>query len=44
MQEADKKGVKVVFVADSCHSGGMERSASAPGVSFRKMVYPDHHG
>ena len=28
MQEADKKGVKVVFVANSCHSGGMERSAS----------------
>jgi hypothetical protein len=37
VQEADKKGVKVVFVADSCHSGGMERSASAPGVRFRKM-------
>ena len=40
MQEADKKGVKVVFVADSCHSGGMERSASAPGVRFRKMDTP----
>ena len=40
MQEADKKGVKVVFVADSCHSGGMERSASAPGVRFRKMETP----
>lgn len=39
LQEADKKGVKVIFVADSCHSGGMERSASAPGVKFRKMEY-----
>jgi hypothetical protein len=37
---ADKKGVKVVFVADSCHSGGMERSASAFGVRFRKMDTP----
>lgn len=40
LQQADRKGVKVVFVADSCHSGGMERSASAPGVKFRRMVYP----
>jgi hypothetical protein len=40
MQEADKKKIKVVFVADSCHSGGMERSASAPGVRFRKMTVP----
>jgi hypothetical protein len=38
MQQADKKKVKVVLVADSCHSGGMERSASAPGVRFRKMT------
>ena len=40
MQDADKKGVKVIVVADSCHSGGMERSASAPGVRFRKMTVP----
>jgi hypothetical protein len=40
MQEADKKKVKVIFVADSCHSGGMERSASAAGVKFRKMTVP----
>ncbi len=40
MQEADKKQVKVIMVADSCHSGGMERSASAPGVKFRKMTVP----
>jgi hypothetical protein len=38
MQEADKKQVKAIFVADSCHSGGMERSAAAPGVKFRKMT------
>jgi hypothetical protein len=38
MQEADKKQVKAIFVADSCHSGGMERGASAPGVKFRKMT------
>jgi hypothetical protein len=36
MTEADGKKVKVIFVADSCHSGGMERSASATGVKFRK--------
>ncbi len=40
LQAADKKGVKVVFVANSCHSGGMERSASAPGVKFRRMQVP----
>lgn len=40
MQEADKKKIKVIFVADSCHSGGMERSATAPGVRFRKMDVP----
>jgi Caspase domain len=39
LQEADRKGVKVIFVADSCHSGGMERSASAAGVKFRRMDY-----
>lgn len=38
MQEADRKQVKAIFVADSCHSGGMERSASASGVKFRKMT------
>jgi uncharacterized caspase-like protein len=36
MKMADDKGVKVILVADSCHSGGMERSASAAGVKFRQ--------
>jgi hypothetical protein len=40
LHQADMKGIKVVFVADSCHSGGMERSASAPGVKFRRMRIP----
>ncbi|MBC8013235.1 MAG: caspase family protein [Methyloceanibacter sp.] len=35
MKQADDKRVRVVLVADSCHSGGMERSASAAGVSRR---------
>lgn len=40
LSQADKKGIKVIFVADSCHSGGMERSASASGVKFRRMQIP----
>jgi Caspase domain len=36
------KGVKVVFVADSCHSGGMEHSASAPGVIPPHGLSRDH--
>jgi hypothetical protein len=40
MKQADDKHVKVVLVADSCHSGGMERSASAAGVKFRKGNFP----
>jgi len=40
MKRADDKHVKVVLVADSCHSGGMERSASAAGVKFRKGNFP----
>jgi hypothetical protein len=26
LEEADRRGVKVVFVADSCHSGGMSEA------------------
>jgi hypothetical protein len=40
LHRADLKGIKVIFVADSCHSGGMERSASASGVKFRRMQIP----
>lgn len=32
---ADRKGVRVVFIADSCHSGSMHRSARADTVRFR---------
>ena len=35
LKEADAKGVRVVFVADSCHSGSMHRSARADTVRFR---------
>ncbi len=40
MKQADTKHIRVVLVADSCHSGGMERSASASGVKFRKGNFP----
>jgi hypothetical protein len=40
MKQADDKRVRVVLVADSCHSGGMERSANAAGVKFRKGNFP----
>ncbi|MGE3627666.1 MAG: caspase family protein [Hyphomicrobiales bacterium] len=33
--KAEKKKVRVVFVADSCHSGTMNRSARAETVRFR---------
>lgn len=35
LKQADAKGVRVVFVADSCHSGSMHRSARADTVRFR---------
>ena len=41
-EEADDKKVKVIFVADSCHSGGMERSAAAPACKFRKGNFAGH--
>lgn len=39
LKEADDKGVKVIFVADACHSGSMNRSARAPGVKFRNAKF-----
>jgi hypothetical protein len=41
LRSADLKGVRVVFIADSCHSGTMTRSASARGVRFRNMRIPE---
>src|SRR5690606_26734413 len=38
---ADDKGVRVVFIADSCHSGTMYRSAATPGVRFRNVTIPE---
>ena len=38
---ADDKGVRVVFIADSCHSGTMYRSAAAPTVRFRNVAIPE---
>lgn len=35
LKQADQKGVRVVFIADSCHSGSMHRSARADTVRFR---------
>jgi hypothetical protein len=35
LKAADDKGIQVIFVADSCHSGSMHRSARARGVKFR---------
>ncbi|MEZ5774650.1 MAG: caspase family protein [Hyphomicrobiaceae bacterium] len=39
MQAADKKGVRVVFVADACHSGTMNRSIGASPVRYRVADY-----
>lgn len=35
LKRAEDKKIRVVFVADSCHSGTMHRSARAEGVKFR---------
>lgn len=39
LEEADAKGVKVIFVADACHSGSMNRGARAEGVKFRNAKF-----
>lgn len=41
LKSADDKGLRVVFIADSCHSGTMYRSASAQGVRFRNITIPE---
>ena len=35
LKQADDKGIRVVFLADSCHSGGMNRSGGF-GLKYRK--------
>ncbi|MEZ5923071.1 MAG: caspase family protein [Hyphomicrobiaceae bacterium] len=35
LKQADDKGVNVVFVADSCHSGTMNRSVRSDAVRYR---------
>lgn len=35
LKRAEDKKIRVIFVADSCHSGTMHRSARAEGVKFR---------
>lgn len=39
LKRADNKGVRVIFIADSCHSGSMHRSARAEGVKFRNGTF-----
>jgi len=39
LKAADDKGVQVIFVADSCHSGSMNRQAKAPGLRYRKADF-----
>ena len=38
---ADAKGVEVVFVADSCHSGTMYRSAGSATLRYRTGTFAD---
>jgi hypothetical protein len=41
LKAADEKGVKVVFVADSCHSGTMFRGAGSKAIRYRTAKFPD---
>lgn len=39
LQKADQKGINVVFVADSCHSGSMNRSIRNDVVRYRNADF-----
>jgi uncharacterized caspase-like protein len=41
LKAADDKGIEVVFVADSCHSGTMFRSAGSQTVRYRTGKFED---
>ncbi|MHA1157298.1 MAG: caspase family protein [Alphaproteobacteria bacterium] len=41
LMAADQKGIQVIFVADSCHSGTMFRSAGSPAVRYRTGRFSD---
>lgn len=39
LKAADDKGIQVIFVADSCHSGSMNRQVKASGLRYRKADF-----
>jgi hypothetical protein len=41
LKAADDKGVQVVLVADSCHSGTMFRSVGSATIRYRKGKFAD---
>ncbi len=41
LRTADDKGVEVVFVADSCHSGTMFRSTGSKAIRYRTGTFED---
>lgn len=41
LKQADDKGLRVIFIADACYSGGMYRSISTNVVKFRKVTIPE---
>ncbi len=39
LQAADNKGIQVIFVADSCHSGTMHRKVNNQSIRYRKGIF-----